>query len=178
MLRRNRSLLQNHEDMSAKSLFTVHAIAALVVLSLGLRAQAPSTVSADSSVNTITVHKLALELQKQGVLHWRVVLAQAIVETGWDFNSALYQRTHNFIGMRVPGSRPSTRNGEHKGYSSYATWQDCVADIKIWQDHFWKGGSRQQYLDKISRVWAQAPDYVSHLHKLIARFDQEYPDRA
>jgi flagellum-specific peptidoglycan hydrolase FlgJ len=150
----------------------------MVLLGFGLRANAPALAKPQADTATITVDNLARELQRQGIVYWRVVLAQAIVETGWEFNSALYRQTNNFIGMRIPGSRPSTRSGEHRGYSKYARWQDCVADIKIWQDHFWKGGTRDQYIAKLHRVWAQAPDYAAHLHKLVREFDERFPEKA
>jgi hypothetical protein len=171
---RNWSLHENHKDMSMKNLFSLHAIAALVIMGIGVNAQAPRSTQA--AIGQISIDNLAAELQRQGILHWRVVLAQAVVEAGWDFSSTLYRSTNNFIGMRVPGSRPSTRIGQHNGYSAYAAWQDCVADIKIWQDHFWKGGTRDEYIAKLHRVWAQSPDYSAHLHRLVKRFDALYPE--
>lgn len=167
---------KTQKDMSAKNLLIVHGFTALALFGPGLRAQAPPADSVNVTPSRITVDNLAMELQRQGVAHWKVVLAQAIVETGWEFDSPLFLKTNNFIGMRVPSSRPSRRIGEHKGYSAYATWQDCVADVKLWQDHFWKGGSREQYIAKIGRVWAEVADYTSHLTKLIAKFDRQYPE--
>lgn len=164
--------------MSARTFFTLHVIAATMLWAITIRAQAPASEAefdeADPVV-AISVDNLALELQKQGVIYWRVVLSQAIIETGWNFNSAVFRNANNFIGMRIPGARPSMRNGAYRGYSAYAKWQDCVADIKIWQEYFWKGGTREQYVAKMNRVWAQAPDYGYHIRKLLKKFDERFP---
>ncbi len=122
----------------------------------------------------ITIDNLAEELIRHDVAHWEVVLAQGIVESGWDFSSALFRKTNNFIGMRVPGARPSTRIGAWHQYSVYVSWQDCVRDIKLWQNQNWHGGTRQQYIDLLQRVWAQSPDYRWHLNRIVARLDKRF----
>jgi len=172
---------QKTEDMSAKDLFTCHTILALILWCLTLGAQAPiapHTTSSDTQYAEITIENLAKELQRQGIVHWRVVLAQAVVEAGWSFESNVFRNSNNFIGMRVPAARPSRRVGTYNGYSAYATWQDCVADIRLWQQHFWKGGSREDYIAKLHRVWAEDPAYGSLLQKLVVKFETMFPSRA
>jgi len=163
--------------MSARTFFTLHMIAATMLWAITIRAQAPAAENefSEAAPASISVDNLALELQEQGVIYWRVVLSQAVIETGWNFNSAVFRNANNFIGMRIPGARPSMRSGAYRGYSAYAKWQDCVADIKIWQEHFWKGGTREQYIAKMNRVWALAPDYGYHIRKLVKTFDDRYP---
>ena len=171
---------QNPKDMSARTILTAHTIAALFLLGIGTKAQAPAAKPIEHTVviADITVDNLARELQSQGISFWRVVLAQAIIETGWEFNSNVYRNTNNFIGMRVPGSRPSMRVGSYHGYSAYTSWQDCVADIRLWQDNYWNGGTRDAYIAKMNRVWAEAPDYGYHINKLVKKLDERFPAKA
>ncbi len=119
----------------------------------------------------MTIENLADELIRQDVAHWRVVLAQAIVESGWNFDSYLFRRTNNFIGMRIPYARESTRVGSFKGYSVYATWQDCVKDIKLWQEHNWAGGTEEEYIALMHKIWSESPRYYSAVHSVIKRID-------
>lgn len=121
----------------------------------------------------ISVERLAKELIRTRIVHWEVVLAQGIIEAGWKFESPLFRLTNNFIGMRVPGSRQSTRTGVFNGYSSYATWQDCVKDIKLWQDRFWKGGTRGEYIALMNRIWAESADYNMALRLITRKIDKK-----
>lgn len=131
----------------------------------------------------ISVEHMAKELMRAGVAHWQVVLAQSITEAGWQYNSYLFRETNNFIGMRVPGSRPSMRTDHYRGYSKYARWEDCVQDVKIWQSHFWKGGTQMAYISRMHNVWAESPAYrltlisiVKRLEHLIAQYVDQYQD--
>ncbi|GEM_PF-2058051 len=120
----------------------------------------------------MSIENLADELIKQDVAHWRVVLAQAIVESGWNFDSYLFRHSNNFIGMRIPYARESTRVGSFKGYSVYATWQDCVKDIKLWQEHNWDGGSEEEYIALMHKIWSESPRYYSAVRSVIRRIDK------
>jgi uncharacterized protein YukE len=124
----------------------------------------------------ISVELLAKSLIRHDVLHWKVVLAQAVTESGWEFNSGLYRMTHNFIGMRIPGNRESTRSGRMNGYSTYDSWEDCVRDIKLWQQSFWKGGTSMEYINLMNRIWAESPDYKSALIHIKRQLDKSITD--
>jgi len=120
----------------------------------------------------MTIENLAAELIRQDVDHWRVVLAQAIVESGWNFDSYLFRHTNNFIGMRIPYARKSTRVGSYKGYSVYATWKDCVKDIKLWQESNWEGGSEEEYIALMHKIWSESPQYYSAVNSVMRRVDR------
>ena len=143
---------------------------AFIFLFSGLNISKASTEP--KATEPITMVNLAKELIQQDIIHWKVVLAQAIVETGWNFDSYLFKNSNNLVGMRVPATRPSARIGEFKGYSKYATWQDCIKDIKYWQAQNWKGGTRDEYIDLMQRIWAESPDYRAFLYMVIGRIDK------
>jgi len=123
----------------------------------------------------ISIENLADELIRQNVAHWRVVLAQAIVESGWNFDSYLFRHSNNFIGMRIPYARESTRIATYKGYSVYASWQDCVKDIKLWQEHNWDGGSEEEYIALMHKIWSESPSYYRAVSSVIRRIDKMPP---
>lgn len=120
----------------------------------------------------LTVTNLGKELLRQGVDQWEVVLAQGITESGWAFNSDVCRNANNFIGMRLAYGRSTTRIGTYRGYSQYETWQDCVRDIKLWQEHNWHGGSRTAYISLMHRIWAESPAYRLALLTISNRIDR------
>jgi hypothetical protein len=120
----------------------------------------------------ISVENMSKELVRQGVAHWIVVLAQSIVESGWQYDSGLFRLTNNFIGMRVPKNRPSMRDSIFKGYSSYARWEDCVHDVLLWQSHNWDGGSRLEYISLMQNIWAESPAYRLALLNIVRRLER------
>lgn len=150
-----------------------------------LPAEASTTrsVSYPPATRPITVENMTKELLRHGVAHWKVVLAQSITEAGWAYNSYLFKQTNNFIGMRVPGSRPSMRTDHYRGYSKYARWEDCVIDVKIWQKHFWQGGTQAAYITRMHNVWAESPTYrlvllsiIKRIEQLLAQYVDDYRD--
>ncbi len=139
---------------------------------LNLPASGQDWLPRNNEEDKMTIENLAEELIRQDVDHWRVVLAQAIVESGWNFDSYLFRHTNNFIGMRIPYARESTRVGSFKGYSVYATWKDCVKDIKLWQENNWDGGSEEEYIALMHKIWSESPRYYSAVYSVMRRVDR------
>ncbi len=149
-----------------------HLAIMAVILSLALT-QVPLQVEVPKP-EPITLDNLANELIANNIEHWDVVMAQAILEAGWEFSSPLFHKTNNFVGMRVPNGRPSMRIGAFRQYSVYGTWKDCVQDIKLWQDQNWHGGSQGQYIHMMHRIWAQSPDYQRQLSIITRKMNHRY----
>ena len=144
-------------------------ILSLIFFATSSQANGPANPPANEPM---TMVNFAKELIRNDIDHWKVVLAQGIVEAGWKFDSNVFRNSNNFIGMRIPGNRPSTRIGEYNGYSKYATWQDCVKDVKYWQEQNWKGGTQAEYIDMMQRIWAESPDYKEFLYMVIAKIEK------
>ena len=141
-------------------------------LSLFLLMSFSASVAQPENSEPMTLANLAKELIRQDVQHWKVVMAQAIVESGWKFDSKMVRKANNFVGMRVPNNRPSSRIGEFSGYSKYGRWQDCVTDIKYWQQQNWEGGTDEEYLDFIASIWAESPVYKQHVQIVMRKLDR------
>lgn len=130
---------------------------------------------------------LADELNAAGVLCPETVYAQIMLESG-HLNSFLLKRTNNMLGMRYPAKRPTTACGIYlpgkdtiltgtqqelkkyaaqNNYAVYETWQDAVADYKLWQEHSFKISDK--YLEFLGKVYAEDNAYVqkirSGMHK-------------
>jgi len=107
-----------------------------------------------------TKEEVYQELIRQDIKHPDIVLAQIRLESG-NMSSNLYKATRNFAGMKLAKTRETTAGGERYGHAWYNHWADCVADLKIWQDCYYKGGCYYEFLESIG--YAESEEYVNKL---------------
>jgi len=100
------------------------------------------------------------ELIRQEVKHPDIVLAQIRLESG-NMTSKLYKANRNFAGMKLAKTRKTTAKGERYGHAYYLHWKDCVKDLKIWQDCYYKGGCYYDFLETIG--YAESEEYINKL---------------
>ena len=96
-----------------------------------------------------TKEEVLREIERQGLPHPRIVLAQARLETG-NFTSERCRRDHNLFGIK--------RNGR---YARYARWQDSVRDYKERISSRYQGGDYYAFLRRIG--YASDPRYTAKL---------------
>ena len=96
-----------------------------------------------------TASEVLGELQRQGVPHPGIVLAQARLETG-NFKSKLCKQKHNLFGIK--------HNGK---YASYPSWRESVRDYKRCISSRYKGGDYYAFLKRIG--YAKDPQYIRKL---------------
>lgn len=101
-----------------------------------------------------TVEQVRQELQRQGVPHYEVVLAQARHETG-NFKSRLCRVNKNLFGIK--------HNGR---YASFVHWRQSIADYKARISSRYDGGDYYAFLRRIG--YAQDPKYIAKLKKYRA----------
>lgn len=92
-----------------------------------------------------------------------VVKAQIYLESS-GLESRLCIEDNNLIGMKIPGKRETTASYEiparDGAYAGYASFIDCVEDIKLYQEQSFKGG-----------------DYISFLVRAGHAQDSTYGDK-
>jgi flagellum-specific peptidoglycan hydrolase FlgJ len=98
-----------------------------------------------------TREQVLAEIQRQGIPHAHIVLAQARLETG-NFSSDRCRRDHNLFGIK--------HNGQ---YARYRTWQDSVADYKARISSRYRGGDYYAFLRRIG--YASDPAYTAKLKR-------------
>ena len=130
---------------------------------------------------------LLAELEKSEVFCANEVFAQMKLETG-SFKSGLLRETNNLMGMRYPFSRPTVACGiylperdqiiyekdrdqlrkyaKENHYAVYSSWQDAVADYKLWQEYNFNG--RERYLKFLGAVYAEDTLYVSKIRRIAS----------
>lgn len=104
-------------------------------------------------------------LRREGVKYPDIVLRQSILESGW-FKSKLSNSNNNIFGMKHPRIRETYSTGKKNGYACFDSWMDCIKDYKIFQDSFFKGTTRDQYIEWLTDNYAEDPNYIYKLKSI------------
>ena len=96
----------------------------------------------------LTIPNLYKEIIRNGFLYPKIVLAQAILETGW-FRSSVCRNKHNLFGLTNP------RTGK---YYEFNHWTESVRAYYTKVQYKYKGGNYLLWLDEIG--YAENPNYV------------------
>jgi hypothetical protein len=137
----------------------------------------------------LTVENLEAELTAQNIICSREVLAQIKLESG-NLSSFLLKRANNMLGMRFPYSRKTTACGIYvvaqdtiiygtqqelkkyrktNNYAVFSSWQEAVADYKLWQEACFKVTER--YLAFLGNVYAEDSLYTKKIKQVAATQD-------
>ena len=103
----------------------------------------------------LTIHSLYKEIIRNGILYPKIVLAQAILETGW-FRSSVCRNKHNLFGLTNP------RTGK---YYEFNHWTESVRVYYTKVQYKYKGGNYLLWLDEIG--YAEDPKYIIQLNKVF-----------
>lgn len=103
----------------------------------------------------LTIPNLYKEIIRNGILYPKIVLAQAILETGW-FRSSVCRNKHNLFGLTNP----------HTGkYYEFNHWTESVRAYYTKVQYKYKGGNYLLWLDEIG--YAEVPRYVYEIIKIL-----------
>ena len=105
------------------------------------------TIKAENHLPELTIPNLYKEIIRNGILYPKIVLAQAILETGW-FRSSVCLNKHNLFGLTNP------RTGK---YYEFNHWTESVRAYYTKVQYKYKGGNYLLWLDKIG--YAEDPNY-------------------
>ena len=106
----------------------------------------------------LTIPNLYKEIIRTGILYPKIVLAQAILETGW-FRSSVCLNKHNLFGLTNP------RTGK---YYEFNHWTESVRAYYTKVQYKYKGGNYLLWLDEIG--YAESPNYILEIIKVIYDF--------
>ena len=112
---------------------------------------------------------LVEEIKKLNIRFPHIVLAQAILETGY-YESRIYQENHNLFGMKQARARATTAKGTQLGHAYYDHWKESVTDYALYQAAYLnKIRKEKQYLKYLDRNYAEASNYDTMLESIIVR---------
>lgn len=104
--------------------------------------------SPKSELPELTIPNLYAEIMRNGIRHPKIVLAQAILETGW-FTSPVCRNKHNLFGLTNP------RTGK---YFEFDHWTESVRAYYTKVQYRYKGGNYLLWLRDIG--YAENPNYI------------------
>ena len=107
----------------------------------------------------LTIPNLYKEIIRNGILYPKIVLAQAILETGW-FRSSVCRNKHNLFGLTNP------RTGK---YYEFNHWTESVRAYYTKVQYKYKGGNYLLWLEDIG--YAEDPFYIIRIMKVLKKLD-------
>lgn len=103
--------------------------------------------------------------------HAKIMLAQAKHESS-NYTSSLFKRAHNLFGMKVATSRVTTGGGDSGSYKFYSNWTEGLDDYIFWQfAHNTDKMTDTEYLSYVGKVYAEDPNYLLKIDKLLKTID-------
>lgn len=116
-----------------------------------------TTVCERKALPALTIPNLYQEIIRNGIRHPKIVLAQAILETGW-FRSPLCRNRHNLFGLTNP------KTGK---YYEFNHWTESVRAYYTKVQYKYTGGNYLLWLHKIG--YAEDPRYVREVMKVVSQ---------
>ena len=124
----------------------------------GIGQKGDNRTSQNSMPLELTIPNLYTEIIRNGIRHPKIVLAQAILETGW-FTSPVCRNKHNLFGLTDP------RTGK---YFEFRHWTESVKAYYTKVQYRYKGGNYLLWLRKIG--YAEDPRYVRSLSRILDQY--------
>ena len=108
-------------------------------------------------------------LLRSNIKHYKIVFAQAVIETGW-FKSKSFKTANNLFGMKLATRRATTAVGEYLGHAKYNNWKESVLDYALYQSTYLsKFKSEEAYFAYLKSNYAEDPDYVAKIKSIIRK---------
>lgn len=112
-------------------------------------------IKAENQLPALTIPNLYKEIIRNGILYPKIVLAQAILETGW-FRSSVCRNKHNLFGLTNP------RTGK---YYEFNHWTESVRAYYTKVQYKYKGGNYLLWLDEIG--YAEEQKYIEVVIRVL-----------
>jgi uncharacterized FlgJ-related protein len=128
--------------------------------------------------DSLTIKNLNYMVWSLPFKHKDIVVAQAILETGW-FKSSTCINNNNLFGMKQVYTRSTTSDTVLNGYSYYRNWRLSVIDYFILQSTRENivSTNREQYYHYLDKVYSEVgSSYSSQLKDIIRREGLENDD--
>ncbi len=109
----------------------------------------------ENNLPELTIPNLYKEIIRNGILYPKIVLAQAILETGW-FRSSVCRNKHNLFGLTNP------RTGK---YYEFNHWTESVQAYYTKVQYKYKGGNYLLWLEEIG--YAENPMYKEAIYCIL-----------
>lgn len=117
--------------------------------------KADNITKTENNLPELTIPNLYKEIIRNGILYPKIVLAQAILETGW-FRSSVCLNKHNLFGLTNP------RTGK---YYEFNHWTESVRAYYTKVQYKYKSGNYLLWLDEIG--YSENSNYIKTIIKVL-----------
>lgn len=149
--------------------FTIVLIFGVYIVMRALKEEFSDPVKIESVVVSDDFQDHLLELIFEIKLeHPYIVLAQAILESG-NYQSQIFRENNNLFGMKMPYRRSTLAVGINKGHAVFKSWKHSVYDYGLYQMAYMRGMSENEYLDSLSRTYAEDGKYKDKLLTILKK---------
>lgn len=124
------------------------------------------TIVYDSTYYYFSKDNLKSYIYKLNIEHPEIVYAQAVIETG-HFTSNLFKNHNNLFGMTISSNRITMSNNRYLFYKKFNHWTESVIDYAIYQSTYFRKLSKEEYLNKLSKIYSYDKKYKKKLIKII-----------
>ena len=122
-----------------------------------LQKKTDDITKSENHLPELTIPNLYKEIIRNGILYPKIVLAQAILETGW-FRSSVCRNKHNLFGLTNP------RTGK---YYEFNHWTESVRAYYTKVQYKYKVGNYLLWLDEIG--YAEDPNYIIAVIRILKK---------
>lgn len=129
--------------------------------------------------STLNVENLKFAVYSLPFKHRDIIIAQAILETGW-FTSENCKKNNNVFGMKKAYTRMTTADTVIDGYSHYPSWRHSVIDYYLLQSvtESVYPRNRTAYFNYLDKKYSEVGrSYSNQLKSIIAKLKLD-PDEA
>lgn len=120
-----------------------------------LQKKTDDITKSENHLPELTIPNLYKEIIRNGILYPKIVLVQAILETGW-FRSSVCRNKHNLFGLTNP------RTGK---YYEFNHWTESVRAYYTKVQYKYKGGNYLLWLDEIG--YSENSNYIKTIIKVL-----------
>ena len=120
-----------------------------------LQKKTDDITKSENNLPELTIPNLYKEIIRNGIPYPKIVLAQAILETGW-FRSSVCRNKHNLFGLTNP------RTGK---YYEFNHWTESVRAYYTKVQYKYKGGNYLLWLDEIG--YSENSNYIKTIIKVL-----------
>lgn len=104
--------------------------------------------------------KLILFINELNFKWPEVVYAQAVLESGSNFDSDINLENNNYFGMKLASVRLNTQIGENRDHAVFNNWRMSVIDYSLyWASYLSDLKTKEEYYQYIEKHYSETPGY-------------------